>query len=324
MSDAKSVKTLSRPARPAQTGQTLGQGLNPPSKTDMLSAPSSRASSYAGSPVEPRPMRNLYPSNPDARNTMVGPPGRPSRPPSTVWQGQGGKPPSSQRPLTGMQRQQSSNTPHQPTVSSGLKSQDPRAGATRSSSYVSQSGERRPSQPPVGRARSFHPSTNSSGQAVTPSAPRATSVYSATSRRPSGQEPPLPALPGHAGPRALAQTTVQSQVQAQSRSRSNSVMSTASRATTATRKSTYLPDDPPGYTSSRETSPKMRPQPPIKSVSSHQGISRMSSAASIQLGGEEETFVDAPETIEEEVKPQNKTGREGKQRDLHDSPLPYE
>jgi hypothetical protein len=249
---------------------------------------------------------------------MVGPPGRPSRPPSTVWQGAKSSP--SQRPLPGIQRQQSSN--HQPSISSGLKPQDPRAAAAaaRSSSYVSQTGERRPSLPSAGRARSFHPSTNSSNQAVAPTAPRAASVYSATNRRPSGQEPPLPALPGH----AQASEKTQAQTQARTRSRSNSVMSTASRATTTTRKSTYLSDDPPGYTSSRETSPKMRPQPPIKSVSSHQGISRMSSAASIQTGGEEETFVDAPESIEEEVKPQVKVSRERKQREVHDSPLPYE
>ena len=67
--------------------------LQPPT---LLTVPSqSRRSSRIGSPTEPPSTRQLYPSNPDPRNSLK-PPTRPQRPPSSQWlaaSGHEGQPP---------------------------------------------------------------------------------------------------------------------------------------------------------------------------------------------------------------------------------------
>ena len=238
---------------------------------------SSRSSSRTGSPTGP-PVRNLSLTNPDYRKSGVSV--RPSRPSSNV------STQAPQRPKTAYQDQ------HRPAVSSSLKPQNSRT--VRASSYVPQAGDRRPSQVPTTRAHSVHPPSGDS--ATTRSSSRSPSVYSNMSRKASNQDIPLPALP----------------FQAYTRSRGDSIISSSSRRNTVTRN-----DDPPGYTSSssRETSPKMRVQAPPRLINSHQGISRTSSAASIQS---EEVFLDAHE---EPVK-SRRVPR--KQQAIIESPLPYE
>jgi len=266
------------PPRPLRTEQTLGHDLNPQSHNHH----SSRASSRAGSPVRSPHVRQLSLTNPDYRNSARTSRVAPalSRPPSSV-----SKPPQQpQRPQTAYQ-----NQTRQPAISSGLRPQD--ASTVRATSYVPQAGERRPSQAQTARAHSVHPP---SGNPARPSSRSSSiSMYSTTSRKPSYQDIPLPALPA----------------QAHRQVRSESVYSTASRR-----------EDPPGYTSSssRETSPKMKVQASARLVGNHPGVSRQSTAASIQ------TFDDAREYLEEE-RPQVPSKRAPrKQKAIAESPLPYE
>jgi len=272
--DKRRSEAEKAPPRPPRTEQTLGHDLNPQS----YSHPSSRASSRAGSPIGTPHARQLSLTNPDYRNSARASRVAPalSRPPSSV-----SKPSQQpQRPQTAYQSQT-----RQPAVSSGLRPQDPRT--IRASSYVPQNGDRRPSQAPTARAHSVHPPTGNSTRSSSRSS--SVSMYSTTSRKPSYQDIPLPALPSEAHRKV----------------RSDSVYSTASRR-----------ESPPGYTSSssRETSPKMKAQAPARLAGNHPGVSRQSTAASVQM------FDDAREYLEEE-KPRRAPR---KQQAMAESPLPYE
>jgi hypothetical protein len=273
--DQRRSEAEKAPPRPPRTEQTLGHGLNPQSHSN----PSSRASSREGSPTPPSHARKLSLTNPDNRNSARASRVAPalSRPPSSV-----SKPSQPQRPQTAYQ-----NQTRQPAVSSGLRPQDPRTA--RASSYVPQAGDRRPSQAQTARAHSVHPPSGNPTRSSSRSS--SVSMYSSTSRKPSYQDIPLPALP----------------TEARHKARSESVYSTASRR-----------ESPPGYTSasSRETSHKMKAQAqaPARLVGSHPGVSRQSTAASVQ------TFDDAREYLEEE-KPRRAPR---KQQAMAESPLPYE
>jgi hypothetical protein len=276
--DQRRSEAEKAPPRPPRTEQTLGHDLNPQSH----SHPSSRGSSRAGSPTSSPHVRQLSLTNPDYRNSARASRAAPalSRPPSSI-----SKPTQQpQRPQTAYQ-----NQTRQPAVSSGLKPQDPRT--VRASSYVPQAGERRPSQAQNPRAHSVHPPSGHPTRSSSRSS--SVSMYSTTNRKQSYQDIPLPALP----------------TEAHHKARSESVYSTASRR-----------ESPPGYTSasSRETSPKMKVQTPARPVGSHPGVSRQSTAASVQ------TFDDAREYLEEE-KPQVPSRRAPKKpQAMAESPLPYE
>lgn len=273
--DQRRYESEKAPPRPPRSEQTLGHDLNPRSQ------PSSRASSRAGSPVGHSHTRQLSLTNPDYRNSTRSSRVAPAlnRPPSSV-----SKPQQVQRPQTAYQSQT-----RQPAVSSGLKPQDPRT--VRASSYVPQAGDRRPSQAQNPRAHSVHPPSGNPARSSSRSS--SVSMYSNTSRKPSYQDIPLPALPSEAH-----------------RARVDSVYSIASRKN----------EDPPGYTSSssRDTSPKMKAQAPPRLVDSRPGVSRQSTMASV------ESYADASEYLQEAKKEMPARRAQRKPQAIAESPLPYD
>jgi hypothetical protein len=276
-SDAKSIKSVRAPST-----ARLGDELKIPTRNGLLSAPTSRASSHAGSPVESRSIRNLYPSNPDntPRSTIYGaPPGPGSRPTSTY--SHSGRPITQhdvQPPMPTHQPRQGKAGDHRPLTSSGLKPVDPRAHPSRSSSVT---GGRRPSIAPSDRSSGVPPSEDDGMETMT----RTPSVRSNNEQRGYDSAPT----------KRLADRPPTS--------RSGSTVSTASRPASrmsvASRKSSYAPTShgiepavpPPPYPAGEAL---VRPQPARSgTLVSQMGEARMSSTASIK-----EDFVDAHESLE--------------------------